>query len=153
MKGPRLVVRALLVENDRLLCDQRPSQVMLYGGRIEKGETARRALGRELDEELGLRLDIGPLAYHIENFFVDREGRRIHEFGLYYLLRPTSPLSTIQPRQPGRSPTWFPIAELERSLLVPTVLRTRFAADLQKGLSPVPIQLTSIDRVAFPEVL
>lgn len=153
MKGPRLVVRALIVENDRLLCDRSPAQWMLYGGRIEKGETARRALSRELDEELGLRLDIGPLAYQIENFFVDKEDRRVHEFGLYYLLRPATSLSSLQPRQSGRDPTWVAIAELERSPLVPTILRTRLAADLAKGLSPVPIQLTSIDRVAFPEVL
>jgi ADP-ribose pyrophosphatase YjhB (NUDIX family) len=153
MKGPRLMVRALIVDDGRLLVNERPGRLALFGGRVEKGETARYALERELEEELGVRVEVGRLAYQIENFFVDERQRRIHELGLYYAVRPLQRLgSHVVPKEKGLAPFWMPLADLAGSTLRPDVLRERLARDLAAA-SPSTVQLVSIDRVNFPEVL
>jgi 8-oxo-dGTP diphosphatase len=86
----RFVVAALIVRGGEvLICQRRPDQPMALqwefpGGKIEPGESAEQALRRELDEELGIRAEIGPLVTHIRHnyrnggavdlqFFVVRE--------------------------------------------------------------------------------
>jgi 8-oxo-dGTP diphosphatase len=60
------VVAALMVRDGKLLICQRtryqtmPLKWEFPGGKIEDGETAKHALVRELDEELGIQPDVGP---------------------------------------------------------------------------------------------
>ena len=69
LEEPRLtkqVVAALIVRGDEILCCQRtehqalPLKWEFPGGKIEAGETPPEALRRELEEELGIRAEIGP---------------------------------------------------------------------------------------------
>lgn len=67
----------------------------LPGGRVEMGEISSEALGRELEEELGVVAKIGPLAIVMEDLF-RYDGRVIHEMGFYYPaeIPPSFPFST-----------------------------------------------------------
>jgi 8-oxo-dGTP pyrophosphatase MutT (NUDIX family) len=115
VKGPRVIVRALVVDEGRLLVNRRDGYLALFGGKVDKGEAAREALARELDEELGLRAEVGPLAFIIENRY-----RRKHELGLYYRARA---LSAFAAREKGLRPAWLPLAEVAGSTLLPLALR------------------------------
>ncbi len=57
----RLCVRAVLVEDGFVLVHQTKRGPRLYGGKVERGESPQNALVREIDEELQLRVDVGPL--------------------------------------------------------------------------------------------
>lgn len=65
MKPVRLVAAALILREDTvLICQRRANQPMALkwefpGGKIEPGETPSQALARELDEELGIKAQIG----------------------------------------------------------------------------------------------
>jgi hypothetical protein len=48
-------------------------------------EPSREALAREIQEELGARPRVGRLLWIIESFFA-LDGKRYHEFGLYFLI-------------------------------------------------------------------
>ena len=61
------VVAGILIKNGKVLLGQRPEHKSLPGlwefpgGKIELGEKPDEALKRELDEELGLEVEVGPL--------------------------------------------------------------------------------------------
>ncbi len=55
----------------------------LPGGRVEIGEQSAVALAREIEEELGVVADIGPLRFVMENFFSHND-TDFHELGFYY---------------------------------------------------------------------
>ena len=61
----RIVVAVILDKQDRMLVQQRPRDGLLGGlwefpgGKVEDGETLRKALARECREELGVTVDIG----------------------------------------------------------------------------------------------
>lgn len=63
------VVAALMRRQGKVLVGQRPEGASLAGtwefpgGKIELGESPERALQRELEEELGVRAEIGPLKF------------------------------------------------------------------------------------------
>jgi ADP-ribose pyrophosphatase YjhB (NUDIX family) len=137
--GARFVFRAagVCVDAGRVLLHRGRDQDFwsLPGGRVELLEPSGAALVREMQEELGVAVELGPLLFVIENFFAHR-GRRWHELGLYYrlVLPPGSPLRARGERfevtevDGGLVFEWFPLAEIERLAVYPTCLRARLAA-------------------------
>lgn len=55
----------------------------LPGGRIEQGEASVETLVREMAEEFGREVTVGPLAFVVESFFAANT-QQFHELGLYY---------------------------------------------------------------------
>lgn len=78
-------VVGVAVETGRVLIHraERDAFWALPGGHGELFEPSPETLRREMSEELGIAVEVGPLAWVIENFF-DYEGRRCHELGFYY---------------------------------------------------------------------
>jgi 8-oxo-dGTP diphosphatase len=91
VKTVRYVAAALILRGDTvLICQRRPDQPMALkwefpGGKIEPGETTEQALARELDEELGIRAQIGSPVVRIHHTYrnggaVDLQFFAVHFF-------------------------------------------------------------------------
>ena len=53
------------------------------GGRIDQNETSADTVVREIEEEFGQTVEVGPLLFVIESFFPEKE-QFFHEIGFYY---------------------------------------------------------------------
>jgi 8-oxo-dGTP diphosphatase len=69
------VVGAMIEKDGKYLITQRPPTATLPllwefpGGRVEPGETDPAALARELDEEMGIKVDVGDRVIHVEHAY------------------------------------------------------------------------------------
>lgn len=82
-------VCAMIISENRLLAmhDERSPYFYLPGGRVKMGETAERAVVREIWEELGVTLKIArPLWLNQAFFTEDVDGIRYHELCIYFLM-------------------------------------------------------------------
>jgi ADP-ribose pyrophosphatase YjhB (NUDIX family) len=94
-------------------------------------ETSLQALTREMEEEMGLHVEVGRLLWVVENFFV-HEGRQFHELAFYYLMNLPRPCryddtDATFTGLDGDTPItfrWFPIDALEELRLFPAFLRS-----------------------------
>ncbi len=107
----------------------------LPGGRVEMGEAANTALAREMEEELGVHVEVRRLLWIVENFFT-YESHACHELGLYFLmaLPPDAPLRRAAGPVPGDECglplifRWLPFDQLPATKLYPVFLKRRLLA-------------------------
>ena len=112
------------------------------GGRVELGETLHQACKRELREETGLEVEVGPIVEVVERITTEARGREprgriaFHYVIIDFLVR----VSVGQPDQllagdDARDARWIPFDELPRFLLtdglVPVLERARDLARQQ----------------------
>lgn len=119
----RLVFRpsayAVIVQDGRVLLNTAWEGHDFPGGGIEKGESLRDGLMREVKEETGLAVDIGPLLHVGEDFFIANfvPDTCFHSL-LYYFLctNPRGDLSTDgfaeYEKDYMKAPQWVPLDEL-----------------------------------------
>ena len=80
------VVAALMVRGEEILCCQRteyqalPLKWEFPGGKIEAGENAPEALVRELEEELGIRAEIGAKVAQLQHRYHNGNAVELHFF-------------------------------------------------------------------------
>jgi 8-oxo-dGTP diphosphatase len=83
------VVAALIVRSNRILICQRtrhqsmPLKWEFPGGKIEPDERPRAALFRELEEELGIRAQIGAKVAGIRHYYGPKAAVELHFYAVY----------------------------------------------------------------------
>jgi mutator protein MutT len=91
---PIVGVGAVIVDGDRVLLAQRAHEPLkgqwsLPGGAVEVGETLAEALGREVREETGLEVRVGPVVEVIDRVHRAADGRVEYHFVIVdYLCEP-----------------------------------------------------------------
>lgn len=114
-----------------LLCQSQASDSFWFlpGGRVDLMEATPDTLRREMAEELGAQVEVGPLQLVVENFFT-LDGRSYHEVGFYYRVTFTDPAFLDKSRSwygivdgPYKlNVRWFRLDELDQVNLLPAFL-------------------------------
>ncbi|HZO73855.1 MAG TPA: NUDIX hydrolase [Ktedonobacteraceae bacterium] len=141
-------VGGVLIHNGHVLCQAAPEQGFWFlpGGRAELGEAATTTLSREMQEELGITVQIERLLYIVENFFNHFRSSE-HELGLYFLMTASADAYIYQSLEPFThideegTPLrfdWLPIARLEQIPLYPPCF--------QKALQAIPEHTVHIEE-------
>lgn len=137
-------VVGIALDRDRVLLHRTDDMQFwaLPGGRAELLEPSPQTLIREMQEEIGVEVQVDRLLWVAENFY-QYEPRSFHEIGFYFLMH--LPIDSPLREQPsflgheGDMPVyfeWYPVASLENLALYPTFLRT--------GLKSIPTNTVHI---------
>ncbi|HEY0135660.1 MAG TPA: NUDIX domain-containing protein, partial [Nannocystis sp.] len=119
---PRLAVRAILIEDDRILLahfvDAGGPWYVIPGGGVQDGETLEEAFHRELAEEIGARAEFGAVAF-IREIIADRlettnlpAGFHQLEIFVHGKLLPDQTLRMVEPDAAQVGLVWVPLADL-----------------------------------------
>ena len=85
----------IIKENKLLLVDMDDSGFLcLPGGYVELGETTEEAIKRELLEEVGINFSTTEYLGMVENYFINKFSKQIHEMSIYYLMSPKDKIDT-----------------------------------------------------------
>lgn len=89
-------VSGLIIKNNKLLLvDMDHSGFLcLPGGYVELGETTEVAIKRELLEEIGKKFETSKYLGVVENYFINKHSKKIHEISFYYLMTPIEDMDT-----------------------------------------------------------
>jgi mutator protein MutT len=113
---PIVGVGAVVVDNDRVLLVRRAHEPLkgewsLPGGAVEVGETLRDAVTREVLEETGLEVEVGPVVDVLDRIRPDPDGRvRYHFVLIDYLCRPVG--GTLACASDAEDVAWAGLNEL-----------------------------------------
>jgi 8-oxo-dGTP diphosphatase len=117
-----VISRGLTIDDGRvLLCrNEKHGYFYLPGGHVEFGETAAAGLAREFQEEAGIDVNVGDLAFVHEHIF--RQGRRVrHELNLVFHVE----LSTnqVESQEEKIAFEWVPLAGIGERDVRPDAVR------------------------------
>ena len=114
---------ALILQNHKLLVTKDKDQYYTIGGAIQVNERTEDAVVREVREELGVKAQVGQLAFVVENRF-EEDGVHYHNIEFHYLvdLLEDAPL-TMQEDEKTQPCEWIDLDKLEDIRLVPAFLK------------------------------
>jgi ADP-ribose pyrophosphatase YjhB (NUDIX family) len=137
---PIVGVGAVVLDGDRVLLVRRGNEPLkgewsLPGGAVEVGETLEAAIAREVLEETGLEVEVGPMIDVLDRVRVDPDGRvRYHFVLIDYLCRPTG--GTLCCATDAADATWAGLDDLVRFALAEPTLRMIDKATALRGAGP-----------------
>ena len=89
----RIVLTGILKDNDEFLVVKRSENDDLYpgawefpGGHLEKGETLKEGLKRELCEEIGFNLEFNPIITHYYDEVKEKNGELFHDLEIDFVV-------------------------------------------------------------------
>ncbi|MCX6096712.1 MAG: NUDIX domain-containing protein [Candidatus Bipolaricaulota bacterium] len=115
-----VLARGVQVQDDRILLCRSLTQGHLYlpGGHVESGESIREALEREIEEELGAEVEVGPFLGLLEYSFHD--GKEKHaELSVLFAIRG---VGALRSREREIEFVWQRLSELNSLPLLPEPL-------------------------------
>ena len=138
MTASRIRAAAIIVRDGALLLHRAREDDFwaLPGGQVEAGEAAAAAVVREMHEELGIAVTMGPLRFIVENFFVHAD-QPFHEIGFYFMahlgadgevLRGPGPFAGLEHHR-ALEFRWSTMAALADLAIRPTFLREAMLDD------------------------
>ena len=135
---PIVGVGAVVLDGDRVLLVRRGNEPLkgewsLPGGAVEVGESLETAVAREVLEETGLEVEVGPMIDVLDRIRVDPDRRvRYHFVLIDYLCRPTG--GTLRCATDAADAAWAALDDLARFALAEATLNMiEKAIELTRG--------------------
>ena len=141
---PVVGVGAVVLDGDRVLLIKRghaplKGQWSLPGGGVEIGETLEQAIAREVLEETGLSVDVGPIVEVLDRISRDAEGRVEHHFVLVdFVCRPGG--GVLRGASDADDAAWVALGDLDRygvAAVTVAVIRKAAARGFEHGDRPL----------------
>ena len=133
---PLVGVGAVVVDGARVLLVRRGHEPLkgewsLPGGAVEVGETLEVAIAREVREETGLEIDVGPMVDVLDRIRFDADGRVLYHFVLIDFVCKAAG-GTLTCGTDAADVKWAPVMELTQYGLTETTMSV-----IQKALDRV----------------
>ncbi|MGT2884670.1 NUDIX hydrolase [Streptococcus ferus] len=118
----------LLVRDNQLYLVKSPEgKYYTLGGAVQVGEITEHAVRREIKEEIGIDVQVGPLAFVVENQF-ELDGNSYHQIEFQYLLTPLAePAGQLEEGSSVRRCEWVAFSDLVKLDLNTSFLKTALA--------------------------
>ena len=123
---PIVGVGAVILDGERVLLVRRGNEPLkgewsLPGGAVEVGETLEAAIAREVLEETGLEVEVGPMIDVLDRIRSDPDGRvRYHYVLIDFVCRPTG--GALCSATDAADAAWATIGDLPRFALAEATL-------------------------------
>jgi mutator protein MutT len=128
----------VVLDGDRVLLVKRAHEPLkgewsLPGGAVELGETLEKAIAREVREETGLDVDVGPMVDVLDRLRYDPDGRvKYHYVLVDFLCRPSG--GVLCCASDAEAAEWAALADLARYALADATIGViGKAVDRQSG--------------------
>lgn len=117
-EAPLVGVGAIVHTNGKFLLIRRANEPgkglwSIPGGLVEVGERIVDAVKREVEEETGIKIEVGRLIDVLENIVLDDEGRvKFHYILIDFEAKPISESLEVRPSSEVLEARWFTIEEM-----------------------------------------